>query len=126
MSDQEVEKILYFGTCAGDDPEKAAMPFVMANAALAMDIEATVCLQGNGVYLAQKGYTEKMLPPGGFPPLTKLVADFIELGGKLLVCAPCIKERNIDENSDLVEGAGITAAGALNILAMECKAVFVY
>ena len=44
---EQTEKILYIGTNAGDDPEKAAMPFVMANAALAMDIEATVCLQGN-------------------------------------------------------------------------------
>ena len=123
---EQTEKILYIGTNAGEDPEKAAMPFVMANAALAMDIEATVCLQGNGVYLALKGYTEKMTAPGGFPPLKKLVSEFIELGGKLLVCVPCIKERNIDEATDLIEGAQTTAAGALNIEATESKAVFVY
>ena len=123
---EQTEKILYFCTKAGDDPEKAAMPFVMANAALAMDIEATVCLQGNGVYLAHKGYTDKMLPPGGFPPLKKLISDFVELGGKLLVCVPCIKERNIDEATDLIEGAQTTAAGALNVEATESKAVLVY
>jgi uncharacterized protein involved in oxidation of intracellular sulfur len=126
MSDSKAERILYIATCAGDAPEKAAMPFVMANAALAMDIEATVCLQGNGVHLAQKGYSEKMLSPGGFPPLSKLVADYVELGGKLLVCVPCIKERNIDEDNDLIEGASLTAGGALNMLALESKAVFVY
>jgi len=126
MSEQEVEKILYIGTCAGDNPEKAAMPFVMANAALAMDLEATVCLQGNGVYLARKGYPENMTPPGGFPPLPKLIADFMELGGKLLVCGPCIKERHIDEKTDLIQGATITAAGALNLLALESNAVLVY
>jgi uncharacterized protein involved in oxidation of intracellular sulfur len=126
MSDSTVEKNLYIGTCAGDNPEKAAMPFVMANAALAMDVQATVCLQGNGVYLAQKDYTKNMVSPGGFPPMPKLINDFIELGGKLLVCAPCIKERHIDQNGDLLEGASITAAGALNLLAMESKAVFVY
>jgi uncharacterized protein involved in oxidation of intracellular sulfur len=126
MSTETTEKILYIGTTAGNDPEKAAMPFVMANAALAMDIEATVCLQGNGVYLAQKGYADTMMPPGGFPPLKKLVTEFIELGGKLLVCVPCIKERNIDEATGLVEGAQTTAAGALNVEATESKAVFVY
>lgn len=126
MSTEQTEKILYIGTKAGDDPEKAAMPFVMANAALAMDIEATVCLQGNGVYLAQKGYADTMMPPGGFPPLKKLVGEFVELGGKLLVCVPCIKERHIDEATDLVEGAQTTAAGALNVEATESKAVFVY
>ena len=120
------EKILYIGTSAGENPEKAAMPFVMANAALAMDMGAVVALQGNGVYLAQKGYADKMAKPGGFPPIAKLLADFLELGGTLLVCVPCIKERNIDETADLVNGAKTTAAGALNVEATESKAVFVY
>lgn len=125
MAEQE-EKILYICTHADDNPEKAAMPFVMANAALAMDIKATVVLQGNGVYLARRGYTDNMGRPGGFPPVKKLVAEFMELGGKLLVCVPCIKERNIDEASDLIEGAQTTAAGALNVEAIESNAVLVY
>ncbi len=126
MNDQEVEKVLYIGTCAGEQAEKAALPFVMANAALAMDVQATVCLQGEGVRLARKGYAEKMPEPGGFPPMAKLIADFFELGGKMLVCAPCIKSRNIDDKTDMLPGAAVTAAGALNIEAMESKAVFVY
>jgi predicted peroxiredoxin len=121
-----VEKNLYIATHAGENPEKAAMPFVMANAALAMDVKATVVLQGNGVYLARKGYVDNMLPAGGFPPLAKLIKDFFEQGGKLLVCVPCIKERKINEATDLIEGAQTTAAGALNIEAMESKAVFTY
>ena len=36
------KKILYIGTRADDDPEKAAMPFVMACAALAMNIKVTM------------------------------------------------------------------------------------
>ena len=120
------EKNLYIGTHAGENPEKAAMPFVIANAALAMDIKATVVLQGNGVYLARKGCVDNMLPAGGFPPLAKLMKDFFDQGGKLLVCVPCIKERKINEATDLVEGAQTTAAGALNIEAMESKAVFTF
>ena len=126
MSEQTVEKMLYIGTCAAENPEKAAMPFVMANAAMAMDMQATVCLQGNGVYLAYKGYVEKMISPGGFPPMQKLLKEFLELGGRLLVCVPCIKERHIDEKNDLVTGAQTTAAGVLNIEAAESKAVLVY
>ena len=125
MSENKEEKILYIGTCAGEDPEKASMPFVMACAALAMDIKATVVLQGNAVYLAQKGYVDKMPPGGGFPPMKKLLADFMELGGELKVCVPCIKSRNIEE-SELVAGSKTTAAGALNLEAIEAKAVMVY
>jgi uncharacterized protein involved in oxidation of intracellular sulfur len=78
------------------------------------------------VYLAQKGYAEKMTKPGGFPPVAILRNEFLELGGRLMVCVPCIKERHIDEATDLVEGAKTTAAGALNVEATESKAVFVY
>ena len=102
MAEKE-KKNLYIGTRADDDPEKAAMPFVMACAALAMDIKATIALQGNAVYLAQKGYAEKVLPGGGFPPIKKLLTNFMELGGELKVCVPCIQGRNIEE-SELLEG----------------------
>ena len=125
MAEKE-EKILYICTHAGEDPEKAAMPFVMANAAITMDIKTTIALQGNGVYLAQKGYVDTMLPAGGFPPVKKLIHDFMEHGGKLLVCVPCIKERNINENSDMIDGAQTTAAGTLTVEALESDAVFVY
>ena len=125
MSETKEEKILYIATCAGDNPEKAAMPLVMANAALAMDIKATVVLQGNGVYLAQKGYVDTMLPAGGFPPVKELLASFMELGGELKVCVPCLKERNINE-SELVDGSQTTAGGALNLEAIEANAVMVY
>ena len=124
MADKE-EKIFYIATYGGENPEKAAMPFVLAVAALAMDVKATICLQGNAVYLAQKGYVEHMLPGGGFPPMKKLIQDFVELGGRLLVCVPCIKERNIAK-TDLIGGAETTAAGAVNIEAMESDAVMVY
>jgi predicted peroxiredoxin len=126
MSDDQPEKIFYIGTHADDDPERAALPFVMANAALAMDIQATVCLQGAGVYLAVKGYVDNMLKPGGFPPMNKLISDFLELGGRLMVCVPCIEARGIDESRDLVEGAQAGAAGTFNLEAMASNAVFVY
>jgi predicted peroxiredoxin len=120
------EKIFFVCTHSGDDPQKAAFPFVMANASLAMDVKATICLQGNGVYLALKGYADKMLSVGGFPPMKKLIADFVEQGGRMLVCVPCIKERQIDEKTDLIEGAETTAAGVVITEALESKAVFTY
>jgi uncharacterized protein involved in oxidation of intracellular sulfur len=125
MTQEKQEKIMYFATCGGEDPEKACMPFVMALAAIAMDVKATVVLQGNGVYLAQDAYRKNMLPGGGFPNIDKLVTDFIDYGGELLVCMPCIEERNIAE-SELTKGSKITAAGQLNVAAIEADAVFVY
>jgi len=119
------EKMMYICTHASDNAEKAHLPFVMANAALVMDIQAMVVLQGEGVYLAQKGYIDHMVSGGGFPPIKELLKSFLEQGGQLLVCVPCIKSRHIEE-SDLIEGSQTTAAGNLNILATESDAVFVY
>ncbi|MFH2091272.1 MAG: DsrE family protein [Pseudomonadota bacterium] len=122
---QTVETIMYFATHAGDNPEKACMPFVMANGALSMDIKAIVVLQGNGVYLAGEDYRKNMLPGGGFPHIGKLFNDFLELGGELHVCGPCIKARNLIE-SELPEGAKITAAAQVNLMALKANAIFVY
>jgi len=123
--EEKQEKIVYIGTCAGDDPEKASIPFVMAVAAQAMDVEAIIILQGNGVYLAVKGYADTMLPGGGFPHIKKLITDFLELGGEIKLCMPCLQARNIEEDN-LIPGAQVTASGSINVAAMEADAVLVY
>lgn len=122
---EKQEKILYMCTCGKDRAEVAHNPFVLANAALAMDIQATVVLSGEGVHMAVPGYADAMPPGGGFPPMKELLATFLELGGTLWVCGPCIKSRNIAE-SDLIEGAEVTAAGTVNLEAMASDAVFVF
>jgi len=122
MSDQE--KIVYTITHAGEDPDRCSIPFVLANAALAMDVEAVVVLQSTGVFLAQKGYADHVHAPG-LPPMKELLSNFVELGGRILVCGPCIKERDISE-ADFVQGASVTAAGALTQELLTANATLVY
>ena len=124
MTDQ-TEKILYINTSGEENMEKASMPFVLANAAMAMDIQAKVVMQGPSVTLAQKGFADKLGSGGGFPPLGKLISDFLELGGEIMVCVPCMEKRNITVD-DLVEGAVTTAAGKVNLAALEADAVLVF
>ena len=124
MSEEKQEKIVYINTCAGESPEKASLPFVLANAALTMEVEAVVVLQGTGVYLAKKGYADNVFA-AGLPPLKELMKSFLEAGGRILVCVPCIRERKIDE-SDLVEGAEPTAAAKLTLELLSANATLVY
>ena len=49
-------------------------------------------------------------PEHGFPRLSKLMNDYKELGGKLLVCSPCLKSRGIDAATQLVDNAEVVAA----------------
>ena len=106
----ETEKLVILATHGPEDPERATIPFVMGNAALASDVSVVIGLQGNGVWLGRKLEAEHVFA-AGFPPLAKLMTDFMQLGGKLLICNPCIQSRQLSGENDLVEGAEIVAAG---------------
>ena len=80
---EEKEKLVFIATHAEEEPEVASFPFLLANAAQSMDVEAVVVLQSNGVYLAQKGYAEKISVPG-FTPLKELIDGYVAKGGKIL------------------------------------------
>jgi uncharacterized protein involved in oxidation of intracellular sulfur len=122
MADKE--KIVYVVTYAGEDPERATFPFMLANAALAMEVEAVVALQGVSVFLAKKGYLEHVAA-AGLPALKDLVDNYLDEGGKLLICTPCIRDRNIEE-SDLLDGAELIAAARLNQEILTANATLVY
>jgi predicted peroxiredoxin len=103
------EKLVFMVMHGPEFPEHASIPFVMAAAALASDVEVVMGFQGPGVDLMRVGVAETVHGPE-FPPLAKLLADVRELGGKFLVCGPCCKSREI-QLDDLVPGAEIVAAG---------------
>ena len=106
----EDEKVVFMVTHGPDDPELATIPFVMACAALASDVKVIVGFQGDGVRLVHKGEAD-LVQAAEFAPLAKLMTDFRELGGEMLVCSPCIKSRGFAAPDDLIDGAEVVAAG---------------
>ena len=74
-----------------------------------MDCQAVVILQGTGVLSAQKGVYDHVYA-GRLPKLKDLMATFLEGGGKLPVCTPCVQEREIDKEMLLVEAQLIAGA----------------
>ncbi len=104
------EKLVFMVTHGPDEPELATIPFVMACAALASDVAVVMGFQADAVRLVAKGVAGTVEAPA-FPPLSKLLSDFRELGGTLLVCAPCLKSRGIAAPDDLIDGAEVVAAG---------------
>ncbi len=103
------EKLVFMVLHGPNEPEHATIPFVMACAALASDVEVVIGLQGDGVELGRVGGVDG-IEALGFPPLQKLVDDFGTLGGRLLVCGPCLKPRAITPDQ-LIGGAEVVAAG---------------
>jgi len=118
------DKLVVLATHGPEDQERATFPFVMANAALAMETEAVVILQGAGVLLAQKGVYAHVFA-GGLPALQGLLETFLRTGGKLLVCTPCVKARKL-EPSMLVDGAELVAGARAIQEATTASAVLSY
>ena len=115
---------MYIATHGPADAERATLPFVLANAALAMEVDAVVALQGDAVWLALKGTADHVFA-GGLPPLKKLLDDFFEMGGRLLVCSPCIQYRQMAQG-DLLEQTKVVAAATLTAEILTAKAVLNY
>lgn len=98
-------------TCSKDNPDKATVAFVVANAAVASNKETMIFLSTEGVHLAAKGVADT-IHEEGFAPLKELVTNFVEAGGKIFVCSPCFKKRGLDENK-LIAGAIIVGGAKL-------------
>jgi len=112
MSEDKREKILIFGTHGPEDPERACLPFVIGNAALVMEVQVTIMLQGSGVLIAKEGCYEHVFA-AGLPPLKDLMDSFIEQGGALLICTPCIQERKITPDMLVTTAKPVKAARAV-------------
>ena len=94
------------------DGDKATLGFVVANAAQGSEKETMVFLSTDGVWCAVKGEADKIDEGAPFAPLKDLVDKFVQAGGKIYVCTPCMKKRGISEEQ-LIEGATPAGGAAL-------------
>jgi predicted peroxiredoxin len=118
------DKLVILVTCGPEDAERATLPFVMATSAQASDVEVLMGFQGSGAWLALKSLVGH-IQADGFPPLKDLMDAFIEEGGKLYVCGPCVKSRDIKEE-DFVDGATIVNAATFVAEVTEATSTLVY
>ncbi|MFX1369157.1 MAG: DsrE family protein, partial [Promethearchaeota archaeon] len=81
--------------------------------AQAQDIETSIFLMMDAVYLMKKGAAEKVKAPG-FPPLPDLIDAFLEGGGKIQVCSNSVEFRKIKE--DDLRDPRIEIAGAATMI----------
>ncbi len=120
----ENEKLVIISTIGDENHEKATLPFVLATAAQASDVEVVVILQANAVVLAKQGVAEK-INAKDFMPLKELIDSYLSSGGNLLLCSPCLKARTISKE-ELITGSSIIAAGTVVSEVMSAKSVVTY
>jgi uncharacterized protein involved in oxidation of intracellular sulfur len=117
-------KLVIINTRGPENHEKATLPFVLATVTQSLDMEVVMFLQSSAVLLAKKGEMEKVTAEG-FLPLKDMLDTFLESGGRLNLCSPCLKSRNIAVE-DLIEGAQIVAAGSMADEVMSARQVVTY
>ena len=116
------EELLVVNTIGPEDPEKCLMPFIVANAALLMDIKTTIFMMAKSVNLAVKGAASKVEHLDQMPVLSELMENFFAQGGEMLLCGPCCNHAGI-KPENLVQGASIGGASGLVDLIMGRKVV---
>lgn len=101
-------EMLTQATHGKEDPERATLPFILANVAASADRQAIVLLTAEGVWLATRGYA-KDVRKEGFEPLEELIDSFVAAGGEVWACGACTRPRGITEEH-LIDGARIVSA----------------
>ena len=111
-------------THGDEDPDRVAVSYLTAVAALDQGSQVVLWLSVEGVRLALRGYVDP-IREGQEPPIERLHAQFIEKGGEFYVCPICFNERGLDE-SELVENASLKGATPLMEFAAGRAMTFTY
>jgi predicted peroxiredoxin len=94
-----------------DDGERVTVALLVGGAALEQGKRVTMFLTKEAVRLALPGYGEA-IACDGCPPIPRLLEQFADGGGELLVCPVCFNARKLNE-SELVENARLGGATPL-------------
>ena len=94
-----------------EDAERATVAFLVGGAAVEQGKQVAMFLTKEAVRLAVPGYAEAVACDG-CPPLARLVQQYADGGGSLLVCPICFSARKLDEG-ELVANARLGGATPL-------------
>ena len=108
-----------------EDAERVTVAFLVGGAAVEQGKQVAMFLTKEAVRLGLPGYAEGVACDG-CPPLPRLLQQYADGGGELLVCPICFSARNLDDG-ELVSNARLAGATPLwEWIGDEDVAVFSY
>jgi hypothetical protein len=112
------QTLLYVQTSGPDTPERLYSPFILAQTAKAMGLNATVYFLGKGVLVVKKGEAEKV-KVGSFPTLKQVMDDATKAGVKLMICGQSCMLFGLDPKGAFVPEGQVVGAATLNDVVLE-------
>ena len=94
-----------------EDAERVTVAFLVGGAAVEQGKQVAMFLTKEAVRLALPGYAEAV-GCDGCPPLSRLLEQYADGGGELLVCPVCFSARQLDE-AQLTRNARLAGATPL-------------
>ena len=86
------QKVLIGLSHGADEPENVLIAYLMGVEALRAGKEAAMWLTKDGINVAIDGFAESVDVPGA-PSIADLHHEFVNSGGRFLVCPVCVKLR---------------------------------
>jgi predicted peroxiredoxin len=102
---------------SGIDHEKSSVGFTIACGGITAGLRVSIFLTSAGVDLVRKNGTD-LTQVAPLDPLRTLIRDFMERGGKIWACPPCVKTRGYSQD-DLLPGVEIVGASAMHALILQ-------
>jgi predicted peroxiredoxin len=107
----ESDKVVVNLATGLEDAERVTVAFLVAGAALEKGKQVAMFLTKEAVRLGLPGYAEA-IACDGCPPISRLLEQYAEGGGELLVCPICFNSRKLEEGA-LVGNARLAGATPL-------------
>lgn len=96
----------------GIDHELSSAGLVIALGGMTSGLNVSIFLTSSGVDIVRRGATDTThVKP--LEPLGDMLADFLQRGGNLWACPPCVKSRGYTQE-DLIDGVVIAGASVMH------------
>ncbi len=101
----------------GTEHELSSVAFTIANGGITAGLTVSVFLTSAGVDLARRRAID-LTHVAPLDPLAQLVADFLQRGGRVWACTPCVKSRGYVQ-ADLLPGIEVAGASVMHAQILE-------
>ena len=108
-----------------EDSERVTVAFLVGGAAIQRGQSVAMWLTKEAVRLAIPGHAEAVACDG-CPPLSRLVEQYAEAQGQLLVCPICFHARKLDESALISNATLVGATPMLEWIGDDDASIFSY